>query len=154
PGVRALERLGVRARLPAADCREFRGIRYVDADGTCADGTLPDVALAVRRTALVSAMADRARELGVDVRYRCELVAHRRSQDRMLLESDRGLETARMLVAADGLASHLRTEEGLDVPCRGARRFGLRRHFARAPWTSSVEIHLGDGAEAYVTPVS
>jgi 2-polyprenyl-6-methoxyphenol hydroxylase-like FAD-dependent oxidoreductase len=59
-----------------------------------------------------------------------------------------------MLVAADGLASRLRKEEGLEVVCAGAPRFGLRRHFARAPWSTSVEIHLGDGAEAYVTPVS
>jgi flavin-dependent dehydrogenase len=44
--------------------------------------------------------------------------------------------------------------EGLDLARPGPRRFGLRRHFACAPWSSSVEVHLGDGAEAYVTPVS
>jgi 2-polyprenyl-6-methoxyphenol hydroxylase-like FAD-dependent oxidoreductase len=153
-GVMALERLGVRALLPEAECREFRGVCYVDADGVSAEGRLPGVALAVRRTALVGAMAHRAKELGVDLRYRCELAAHRRTADAVQLESDRGRETARMLVAADGLGSRLRREEGLEVPCRGARRFGLRRHFARTPWSSNVEVHLGDGAEAYVTPVS
>jgi 2-polyprenyl-6-methoxyphenol hydroxylase-like FAD-dependent oxidoreductase len=153
-GVRALERLGVRARLPAGECRAFRGIRYVDTDGTSAEGTFSGAALAVRRTALVGAMAERAREVGADLRYGCELAAYRRSRDEVRLESDRGRETARMLVAADGLGSRLRQGEGLEVPLRGARRFGLRRHFARAPWSSCVEIHLGDGAEAYVTPVS
>jgi 2-polyprenyl-6-methoxyphenol hydroxylase-like FAD-dependent oxidoreductase len=153
-GVIALEKLGVLSRLPTADFRPFRGIRYLDADGTCAEGKLPGEALAVRRTALVGAMAERACEVGVDVRYGCELVSHRRSSEGMVLETDRGRETASILVAADGLGSRLRQEEGLDVAVRGARRFGLRRHFARAPWSSSVEVHLGDGAEAYVTPVS
>jgi 2-polyprenyl-6-methoxyphenol hydroxylase-like FAD-dependent oxidoreductase len=59
-----------------------------------------------------------------------------------------------MLVAADGLRSSLRRSEGLDAPCSGPRRFGLRRHFGLPPWSSSLEIHLANGAEAYVTPVS
>jgi 2-polyprenyl-6-methoxyphenol hydroxylase-like FAD-dependent oxidoreductase len=153
-GVDALERLGVRSLLSSGECRAFRGIRYVDADGTSAEGSLSGDALAVRRTALVGAMADRARELGADVRFGCDLALHVRSRAGVWLESDRGCETARMLVAADGLASRLRKDEGLEVTVRGAKRFGLRRHFARAPWSSHVEVHLGDGAEAYVTPVS
>jgi flavin-dependent dehydrogenase len=59
-----------------------------------------------------------------------------------------------VLVAADGLASPLRHAEGLDVPSRARRRFGMRRHFAVRPWSSSVEVHLGEGMEAYVTPVA
>jgi 2-polyprenyl-6-methoxyphenol hydroxylase-like FAD-dependent oxidoreductase len=153
-GVAALDELGVRSRLANADCRPFRAIRYVDADGACAEGRLPREALAVRRTALVGAMSERARELGVDLRYGCALASHRRMGDGVTLQSDRGRETARILVAADGLASRLRREEGLDLAVRGARRFGLRRHFARTPWSHSVEVHLADGAEAYVTPVS
>jgi 2-polyprenyl-6-methoxyphenol hydroxylase-like FAD-dependent oxidoreductase len=153
PGVRALERLGVVPRLRSVS-RSFDGVRYVDADGTCAEGKLPGEALAVRRTALASAMADRAREVGVDLRYGCGLVAHRRCRAGMQLETARGPAIARMLIAADGLASRLRREEGLERPCRRARRFALRRHFARAPWSSCVEVHLAEGAEAYVTPVS
>ena len=33
-------------------------------------------------------------------------------------------------------------------------RFGLRRHFAVAPWTDFVEVHWSADAEAYVTPVA
>ena len=29
----------------------------------------------------------------------------------------------------------------------------MRRHFAVRPWSSSVEVHLGEAMEAYVTPV-
>ncbi len=59
---------------------------------------------------------------------------------------------ARIVVAADGLASPTRRREGLDRPVSGPPRFGLRRHFARAPWADAVEVHFGAGAEAYVTP--
>ena len=34
------------------------------------------------------------------------------------------------------------------------RRYGLRRHFAIAPWTSHVEVHWASSTEAYVTPVA
>jgi len=154
PGVRALHELGLRKGSFAGECRSFRSIRYIDEDGACAEGALPGEALAIRRVALVRAMADRAREVGVDLRFGCALASHRRSNGAMLLESDRGPETAAVLVAADGLASRLRQAEGLELRRRGSRRFGLRRHFRLPPWTSSVEIHLGPGAEAYVTPVS
>jgi flavin-dependent dehydrogenase len=33
------------------------------------------------------------------------------------------------------------------------RRFGLRHHYATAPWSDHVEIHWGEHGEAYVTPV-
>ncbi|MEO7131933.1 MAG: FAD-dependent monooxygenase [Dermatophilaceae bacterium] len=34
------------------------------------------------------------------------------------------------------------------------RRFGLRQHFAIAPWSDHVEVYWGPHSEAYVTPVS
>jgi flavin-dependent dehydrogenase len=154
PGVRALAELGLGPASFPGECRTFRSIRYVDGDGTSAEGALPGEALAVRRVALVRAMVDRAREVGADLRFGCALASHRRVGGAMQLESIRGQETAAVLVAADGLGSHLRQAEGLEVRRRGWRRFGLRRHFHRCPWTSAVEIHLGQGAEAYVTPVA
>ena len=60
-GVRALETLGVRERLPRDQSREVESIRYVDNDGVAAEGRLPAAGLVVRRTALVEAMAVRAR---------------------------------------------------------------------------------------------
>jgi flavin-dependent dehydrogenase len=58
----------------------------------------------------------------------------------------------RVLVAADGRGSPIRTREGLDARTARRPRFGIRRHLALAPWSSAVEVHLGAGAEAYVTP--
>jgi len=63
-----------------------------------------------------------------------------------------GPARARLLVAADGRASPIRQREGLDAPEAPGPRFGIRRHLAMAPWTSAVEVHLGRGVEAYVTP--
>jgi flavin-dependent dehydrogenase len=61
------------------------------------------------------------------------------------------LLSARILVAADGLGSPVRRREGLDAPAGGPERLGLRRHLeAAAP--EAVEVHLGDGVEAYLTP--
>jgi 2-polyprenyl-6-methoxyphenol hydroxylase-like FAD-dependent oxidoreductase len=154
PGVRALDALGVLSRLLPGESAEFRGIRYIDSDGTSAEGKLPASGLAIRRVALVRAMSDRALELGADLRFGCTLLSHRRGGDAVFLETERGPAAARILIAADGLASRLRREHELDVPTTGPRRFGLRRHFRCAPWTSSIEIHLAAGAEAYVTPVS
>jgi flavin-dependent dehydrogenase len=106
----------------------------------------------VRRVALASAMSARAREVGVELRERCQVLGHRRSADGVELETAAGPVRAKMLVAADGLNSPLRRAEGLEVEVAGPRRYGLRRHFQLEPWAPFVEVHLSEGAEAYVTP--
>jgi 2-polyprenyl-6-methoxyphenol hydroxylase-like FAD-dependent oxidoreductase len=153
-GVRVLESLGVRARLSPNDSAPLAGVSYVDSKGRFARGRLPSLGLAVRRTALVEAMCAVARAEGAEIRLGCRVLSYRRAPNEVCLATSQGWLAARVLVAADGLTSHLRHAEGLDVPCRGERRFGLRRHFACPPWSSSIEIHLADDAEAYVTPVS
>ena len=153
PGLAVLDRLGVLDRLPAGQSGAIRGVRYVQEDGSALEGALPGGGgLGIRRTALSSALLAAARSAGVDVRDRTTLRSHRRTAEVMVLETDGGELPARVLVAADGLHSPLRRAEGLEVPVRGGRRFGLRQHFVAAPWTDRVEVHLSPGAEAYVTP--
>jgi len=148
-----LGRLGALHRIPPSDSRPIRGVRYVQEDGSSLEGALPGTGgLGIRRTALSSALLEVARASGVEVRDRMALRSHRRTAEAMVLETDTGLVGARVLVAADGLHSPLRRSEGLEVPARGARRFGLRQHFLAAPWTDRVEVHLSTHAEAYVTP--
>ncbi len=109
----------------------------------------------VRRTVLHAALLDRCAGLGVDrVVARVTGV----SQDAAGVEAA-GVR-ARWLLACDGLHSPVRRLLGLEAT--GSRwprrvpppRFGLRRHYAIAPWSSMVEVHWGPHAEAYVTPVS
>ncbi len=61
---------------------------------------------------------------------------------------------ARYLVAADGLHSPIRDAAGLAKSDDHPPRWGLRRHFAVAPWTDNVEVTWTDTSEAYVTPIS
>lgn len=152
-GLSVLERLGVRARLPARDCAPFRAIRYVQEDGRSVEAALPPPGgLGVRRLALSQAMAEAARAAGVDLREGEALRAHALEPDGCTLRTDSGELRARLLVAADGLHSPLRKAHGLEVPGAPPYRYGLRRHLALAPWAERVEVHFAPGVEAYVTP--
>jgi flavin-dependent dehydrogenase len=150
----------------------LRGIRYLDeqhrVDGLFRGGP----GLGVRRTELHAALGLRAKELGVSVvPARVEAFV----QDGECVRAA-GL-TARYLVAADGLHSPIRRACGLEAGAAGGAvrgsaggsvrgslraggslrtgaRYGLRRHYRVAPWTSLVEVHWAAGSEAYVTPVA
>jgi 2-polyprenyl-6-methoxyphenol hydroxylase-like FAD-dependent oxidoreductase len=98
--------------------------------------------------ALSSALVERARALGVEVREGADVRHHRRNPDSALVETAGGSVRGRLLVAADGLTSAVRRREGLELATAGSPRYGLRRHFARAPWSDAVES-TGEGAEAY-----
>ena len=61
------------------------------------------------------------------------------------------------VLACDGLHSSMRRLLQLDRPgwrSPAARRYGLRRHVAVAPWSSLIEVHWTPRAEVYVTPVA
>ena len=155
-GLRELEALGARAHLTSEDCAPIEGIRYLQEDGTSVEGRLPTPGgLGIRRLALERVLERVARDAGVELREHCQVTGAERTRDhvRLTLAGGERLE-ARLLVAADGLASPLRRAQGLEVaPVASApRRFGLRQHFRLAPWTRFVEVHFAPGVEAYVTP--
>ncbi|WP_327581954.1 NAD(P)/FAD-dependent oxidoreductase [Nonomuraea sp. NBC_00507] len=143
-GVTALEAMGVQI-----EGRAFRGIHYLDGrkDVRATFSTTPG--LGVRRTQLHAALARRAAELGV--KTITGKITHV-EQNRDAVQAA-GLR-ARWLVAADGLHSPLRRSLGLDLPARGPRRYGQRRHYRIEPWTDFVEVHWSSAGEAYVTPVA
>ncbi|GGZ46087.1 oxidoreductase [Streptomyces subrutilus] len=131
----------------------FHGIRYVDAvSGRRAEGLFRHgPGLGVRRTALQSALAERADRLGVRVVAR-RVDEVRQDEDRVHAA---GI-SARYLVAADGLHSPVRRAMGLSAPPVAGRpaRYGLRRHYDVAPWSELVEVHWAERCEAYVTPLA
>jgi flavin-dependent dehydrogenase len=146
-GAALLRRLGV--VLPSDHCRPFRGIRYLS-EGVVAEGALPGPpGLGVRRLDLHLALVRRAEATGADLRWGVRVTGLEGDG----VSTDGGRLRARWIVAADGLHSPLRRAAGLEGPPPRVRRFGLRRHFAVAPWTDCVEVHWSDGVEAYVTPV-
>lgn len=161
-GLECLRELGVATeRLRAAP---FRGIRYLahgeeGEDGIVAEGRFPRGAgLGVRRTDLHQALVERAEEVGVELEWGVKVTGLAGvGREGGSVETERGPLSARWIVAADGLHSRLRQWAGLERPAATdltARRFGVRRHFRRAPWTDVVEVYWVDGAEAYVTPVA
>lgn len=139
-----LDALGVRpAGRPLHGITYLDGARRVDATFRAGPGR------GVRRTALHGALLAAADAAGVRVVH---ADAGEITQDAASVRM--GEWRARYLAAADGLHSPIRRSLGLSQPCRGPRRWGIRRHFQIAPWTDSVEVHWAPGAEAYVTPVA
>ena len=139
----ALERLGV-----TVGGHPLSGIRYLDERCRAEALFTGRPGRGVRRTELHAALARRAEELGVPV---LPLRVGEIRQDGRTVTAA-GI-TARYLAAADGLHSPIRRRLALDRPDPRPARYGLRRHFAVAPWTDCVEVHWAPGAEAYTTPL-
>ncbi len=138
-----LKRLGVDpAGMPLRGVSYRKAARHVDYLFRSGIGR------GVRRTTLHSALAARATELGVERAVgRVDRVEH----------DAQGVTAAGVraswLLACDGLHSTVRREVGLEVAVRGRSRFGIRQHFAVAPWSELIEVYWAQGAEVYVTPV-
>lgn len=129
--------------------RPFAGITYSDGRRhvTARFGSGPG--LGVRRTALHVALWEAASKAGVHIE-RADAGTVQQDTESVSLNGFR----ARYLAAADGLHSPIRASLGLAVPAVGPRRWGIRRHYAVAPWTDCVEVYWSDVGEAYVTPVA
>ncbi len=161
PGaVTALTRLGVD---PAGHA--LTGISYQDHARRVDHAFRHGIGRGVRRTTLHAALGERARELGVEfVAGRVESFGQDAGSVTATLgepgetHGPTGGIRASWMLGADGLHSTVRELAGLATPSRRVRRFGLRRHFAVAPWNDLVEVHWtripgGGSAEVYVTPV-
>ncbi|QIX27175.1 NAD(P)-binding protein [Nocardioides sp. JQ2195] len=125
------------------------GIRYLAGNRSVEAPFRSGLGRGVRRTTLHSAMRSAVVAAGASLEQRCA--------EHIRAESD-GVEVDgqhfRHVVAADGLHSPARRLLGLEGRASPRRRFGLRRHYRVVPWTSFVEVHWADSAEAYVTPVA
>lgn len=152
PGVRALAALGVEpGALRAAP---FRGVRFVEGSRELSGCFATGAGLGVRRTDLSAALLERAARAGAHVRLGCALESWREDAHGVAAETSEGRVRARFLIGADGLASRVRERAGLALAPARSRRFGMRRHFRIAPWSDFVEVHWGEDAEAFVTPVA
>lgn len=147
-GVTHLARLG--ATIPPEESYEFDGVRYLDGKIVAEAGFKSGAGLGIRRTSLHRAMVRRADELGVDLRWGSTA----RSIDGTEIRTDQGRLSGRWLVAADGRLSRLRRLAGIETTPAARPRFGVRRHYETAPWSSKVEVYWADEGEAYVTPVA
>uniref|UniRef100_UPI0035649B71 NAD(P)/FAD-dependent oxidoreductase n=1 Tax=Actinotalea sp. TaxID=1872145 RepID=UPI0035649B71 len=154
----ALQRLDV-----DPDGHPLRGIGY-RAPGRAVDHSFGNgPGRGVRRTTLHAALLDRCAAVGVEQRTArvdaVEIVGDRTTVTLRIAGAQHGAPlqvSARWLLACDGLHSTVRRLLGLErpAPARAPRRYGLRRHVQIAPWSDLVEVHWGERAEAYVTPVA
>ena len=142
--VKQLENIGVTLRGKA-----FRGITYLDSTHRVEAHFRSGSGMGVRRTVLSEALYDAAAAVGVTI-VKGEIGTV--SQDANSVRC--GDLRARYLAAADGLHSPIRSSLGLDLPSRGRRRWGIRRHYEIAPWSDTVEVYWARDTEAYVTPVA
>jgi flavin-dependent dehydrogenase len=151
-----LRALGVEIAADASF--SFRGIRYIDGE-VAAEGVFPGCGgLGVRRVALQRALVRRAEEVGVRLAWGTRVTGLSPGPPYAGVVAGDRLLTGQWIVGADGLLSRVRLWAGLAGPRAAAtaaeRRFGVRRHYAIAPWSDCVEVYWGPGAEAYVTPVA
>ena len=144
----ALQRLGV--RLDRQNSFAFRGIRFIDSERRVEADFPNGSGTAMRRTRLHQALVDRAEEVGIRMLWGTRVL----SLDRGNVTLDDSRIAYRWLIGADGQNSHVRRWAGLDRVRFESRRFGFRKHYRIAPWTEHMEIHWGNGAQLYATPVS
>ncbi|MGK0359027.1 MAG: flavin-dependent dehydrogenase [Bradymonadia bacterium] len=144
--VEALAALGVHPEGHA-----FRGICYRDhrVEGRRAVGNFrAGPGLGVRRLELHARLHQAATAAGVQ-----HIKAHAKDVVQHADHVQVSGVQARWLLVADGL--HSPTRRALDLTgAKRGQRFGVRAHFAIAPWTDRVEVYWAHGVEAYVTPVA
>jgi flavin-dependent dehydrogenase len=157
-GVEALRQLGVKTF--ETEAYPFRGIRFVS-DGTTAEAAFPrGTAYGIRRTHLHRIMLDHAAASGVQMLWQAAVTGIR--PEGALVAGE--LVRARWVVGADGSNSRVRRWARLDGQKRDQEefgiserrnwRFGFRRHYHIAPWSSFTELHWGRRCQIYVTPVA
>lgn len=141
-----LEKLGV--ELTPADGAAFHGIRFVHGDEVATAKFPAGVGIGLRRQSLHSRLVARAEEAGVTLRWQSPVQLLEDGKVRIAGETARH----RWLIGADGQGSRVRGWAGLDDAKTTSRRFGFRRHFQVAPWSSFVEVHWARSGQIYVTP--
>jgi 2-polyprenyl-6-methoxyphenol hydroxylase-like FAD-dependent oxidoreductase len=146
--VDALNCLGVPPH--SLDGFRFRGIQFLDRDAAPRAYFPAGPGIGIRRTTLHAALVDHASKCGVRLLWRARVTAL--SGDELVLNGK--CVRARWIVGADGRNSLVRRWSGLGRQETRKIRFAFRRHYRAAPWSDCVEVHWGNSAQVYVTPVS
>ena len=155
-GLNRLKAMGV--SLEKEEMHPIVGIRYLDESGPRVEGSFPRPGAGIRRLHLHEALRKRAESLGVGFCWGFHAETLDYDSGEVTFSNGDRIQ-ADYLVIADGLHSSLavqalfKRKPKYPKALKGAR-FGVRRHFHKAPWTDHVEVYWTDGAEAYVTPVS
>lgn len=154
-GVDALGRLGISPDRLAACGHPIAGIRYYSRKGRMAHATFTGgQGLGLRRLDLSQVLIEQARTYSCLEMLTGTPATLEIAGGRPIVMAGNVSFSPRLVVAADGLHSHVRTSLGITSVGGVPRRWGLRQHFGGEPWTDHVEVYFGQGFEAYVTPVA
>jgi menaquinone-9 beta-reductase len=141
---------GLGVSIGVEEGHALRGVRFVGAEHE-ATAMFPGASgIGLRRPVLHQRLIDRAAEVGVELLWKTPVTGI--SEDGVAAGGE--VIRARWIVGADGIRSRVRKWSGMESGGLGTRRFAHRQHYRIAPWTDCVEVHWGERAQAYVTPVS
>lgn len=146
--LKALCELGVALR--EEDGRVLRGIQFEDGQSSVSASFPDGHGLGVRREVLHQRMVERARDCGVELLWNTPVMGLHKEG---VVAGGNKIQ-ARWVIGADGSRSRVRRWSGLESNVSKRNRFGFRQHYRLEPWTDFTEIHWGEAAQAYVTPVS
>ena len=146
--VKALGELGVALR--EEDGCALRGIQFEDGQSSVSADFPDGHGLGVRREVLHQRMMERARDCGVSLRWNTPVTGLYKEG---VVAGGNKIQ-ASWVIGADGSSSRVRRWGGLESLVSKRNRFGFRQHYRLEPWTDFTEIHWGEAAQAYVTPVS
>lgn len=144
----ALRELGI--EIPAGAGYHFRGIRFVQGTTELAADFPEGQGVGIRRPVLHELLTRQAERCGVKFLWKTAVAGI--SIDGVHLTG--GTVQARWIIGADGSGSRVRRWSKLEAVLRRTQRIASRRHYRVKPWTECMEIHWGDRAQAYVTPIS
>ena len=165
PGVAVLRRMGLYERVLATGARPLDGVTYQQRGGDqqvhvpfpAPPGGGPAAGLGVRRTSFDAALVDAVRQERTSTVREAERVTGllRDPSDAVIgVTTTTGEIRARIVIAADGLHSQIRSWAGLTVPSRARVRYGLAGHWrVDTRDRDAVTVTLAGGHEWYEAPV-
>jgi menaquinone-9 beta-reductase len=165
PGVAVLRRMGLYERVLATGARRLDGVTYQQRGGgqqvhvpfPAPPGGGPAAGLGVRRTSFDAALVDAVRQERTSTVREAERVTGllRDPSDAVIgVSTTSGEIRARIVIAADGLHSQIRSWAGLTVPSRARVRYGLAGHWrVDTRDRDAVTVTLAGGHEWYEAPV-
>ncbi len=147
-GIRGLSELGI--EIPVEVGFAFRGIRFTDGRSSVFADFPNGLGRGVRRTVLHQILIQHAIDLGVSILWNAK---HVRLKEGGVSLDEHGIE-ADLVLGADGQNSQIRRQAALDQVTHETRRYGFRRHYRVAPWSSYMELYWGARSQVYVTPTA
>ncbi len=145
--VTALSELGV--ALSETDGFALRGIRFEDESVTVSARFPGADGIGVRREILHQRMVERAEKCGVCFLWNTPVMG---ACEEGIVAGGKKIRS-RWVIGADGAGSRVRRWSGLESYAPRKSRFAFRMHYEAEPWSDFTEIHWGEEAQAYVTPV-